>query len=195
MNQDIIKQVRAIIKQELSSIIMGRITSNTSQTRTNARRFQTDGQINNLRNIQPWGLRSRAPNQTQCLIIPIGGDPTHLNVVGHFDESAPPINDGETVLYGANGQVIYMKSDGTIHQGSEAASEPVVLGNQALAFLGAVIDAFTTQGDTRIGYDSFGLEVFLDPSILQTLLNLKQQYITNAATNIVGQKNFVERGA
>lgn len=187
--------IRQIIRQELTSILMGKITANANQNRSSARRFQTDGQMNNLRNIQPYGISSRAPAGTQCLVVPIGGDASHMNVVGHFDESRPSLSDGESILYGADGQVIYMKNGGTIHQGSKGAAEPVVLGQTNLDFMGQFLDALTTQSDTRIGYDSFGLEVFLDPQILETLLELKEKYITDPSTNIVGQKNFVERGA
>ena len=114
-------------------------------------------------------------------------------MVGQFDPSKPDLNDGEMAIYSANGQVIYMKADATIHQGTKGANEPVVLGNVMKACIKDIIEDFTNS--SLIGYDAFGLPVILNGALAANLTQHKEKYVTDASTNIVGQKNFVERGS
>lgn len=193
MNEAMIRKIiREMIQLELAPILMASVVSNTDQNRAVIRRFSSEGPIPNLRSIQPFGISSRAPAGTQGLVIPVNGDPTHLNLVGHFDTAKPACDDGETVLYGADGQVIYLKSGGTIHQGTEAADEPVVLGTVLQTFADNLLESFLQTG--IVGYDSFGLPVYLSPDIAETMTTEKANHVDNPDTNFLAQKNFVERG-
>lgn len=195
MNEaDVIKLIREVVKQELAPIMMARVVSNENQNRSTLKRFESDAPIGNLRNIQPFGVSSRAPVNTPALLIPIAGDITHQNMVGHFDESRPAVEDGESILYGADGQVIFMKKGGTIHQGSKTAASPVVLGDVLKIMLTNTLKAFIDNADL-LGYDSLGLPVFLNPVIKSALQDELDIRLDAAATNILSQKNFVTRGA
>lgn len=194
MNEyEIPKLVRQIVREEMAPLLMGKITSTQSAQRATAQRFSGESPIANQRILSPYGLSSRPKAGTGAMIAPVQGDATHLNVLTCFDETRPDVDDGEALLYGADGQVIFLKTGGTIHQGSKAADEPVVLGNVAMTFLGALLDLLINSDP--LAYDSFGLDVVLNPEIIEQLTEFKNTYITTAATNIVGQKNFVERGA
>lgn len=70
-------------------------------------------------------------------------------------------------------------------------TEPFVLGNQAVAFLNGVLNAFLNA--PQIGWHPLG-PVFLDPGIRTLLLQLQLQYLTTASTNILSQICFTERG-
>jgi len=189
---EIIRLVKEVIRQEVAPILMATLQSNQNALRSTVSRFSTDTPVGNLRSIQPFGVSSRAPSGTECLIIPIDGNPTHLNMVGHFDKTKPAVQDGETLLYGADGQVLYLKAGGTIHQGSQGANEPVVLGNIMKEALNDMYKNFLDF--TPLGFDAFGLPVTINENVRLEMIDQQQEYVTNAATNIVGQKNFVERG-
>lgn len=193
MNEsDIRSIIRQALREELAPILMGLVTSNKDQSRTNVRRFATEGELIGLRSIQPFGVSSRAPVNTPTLVVPVDADSSHLVSVGNFDQSKPSLNDGETILYSASGQLIYLKSDGTIHQGKKTAASPVVLGD---VMKNAYSDLITTLRDApAVGIDSFGLPVYLAPALIPLLTQLITKYVTSAATNIVAQKNFVDRG-
>ena len=194
MNEsEIIKLVKETVRQQLAPILMASVESNETSNRSTVSRFSSDSKISNLRNIQPYGISSRAPKGTDCLIIPVDGNASHLNMGGHFDKNKPQVSsDGEAILYGADGQVIYLKAGGTIHQGSKTANEPVVLGNVLKACISSIIDDFITP--PILGYDSFGLPIYLDGVIVTNLTSDKATFVTNPLSNIVGKKNFVERG-
>jgi Bacteriophage Mu Gp45 spike protein len=192
-NYEIPRLIRQIVREELAPILMGKIVSVDQTFRATAQRFSTETQIPNMRLIQPYGLASRPKAGMDSMIVPVLGDPSNLQVVGQFDSGRPAIDETEACLYGPDGQVVYMKKGGEIHQGTLAADEPVVLGNVAKEFLGALLDLLIDSAP--LAYDSFGLPVELSPEIIEQLMAFKLMYITTPATNIVGQKNFVERGA
>jgi hypothetical protein len=128
MNEsELIRMFRQIVRDEIAAISMGNVVSNEDNNRSTTKRFANDGPISNLRNVQPFGVSSKAPPGTAALIIPIDGNGTHLNMVGHFDESRPSGQDGETFLYDAFGHVIYL-SQSKLQFGSKASAENMVLG-------------------------------------------------------------------
>jgi len=188
---ELIPLIRKAVKEELAPILMGKIVSTDSKYRAIAKRFSSENQLENLRILHPYGFASRPKAQTECVVLPIFNDPTHLNVLTQHDSNRPEIQDGEVCLYGPDGQVIYFKSGGEIHQGSQDASEPVVLGNVLKAFLEAVLNAFLQA--TEIVETPTG-PGFLSPAIRTQLTQLMQQYLDQASSNILSQKNFVERG-
>jgi phage gp45-like len=190
---DLEKIIRNVIKQELAGLIMGTVTDSASSSRASAQRFPGENPVTNQRIISPFGLASRPSDGTQVMMGAINGDPTHLNILGCNDTARPGVNKGESILYGADGQVIYMKAGGSIHQGTKGATEPVVLGNVLKEFLTTLINQILNS--PQIGFDAFGLPVAIDPQLAINLLNDRIQYLDTPSSNIVGQKNFVERGA
>jgi len=150
---EIIRLIRQVIKQELAPILMGSVVSNESSSRSTIQRFATESPIGNLRSIQPYGVSSRAPAGTQGLIVPVRSDPTHLNLVGHFDEGKPTTNDGETILYDAYGHVIYL-SQTKMQFGSKSSAQNMVLGQIfKTAFAKALLDQLQLETHTgNLGY-------------------------------------------
>jgi len=120
--------IRREIKYAISSILMGIDVSNQDNLRSTIKRVPTESPIKNTRSIQPFGLSSRAMPETECLIVPVNGDPTHLNMVGHFDKSKPTCEDGESMLYDAYGHVIYL-SQSKMQFGSKTSANPMMLGD------------------------------------------------------------------
>jgi phage gp45-like len=185
------KLIRQIIREELAPILMGKIIQTDTKYRATAQRFSGENQIKNLRSLHPFGVASKPKPGTECVVLPIMNDPTHLNVLTHHDSGRPEIDEGEICLYGADGQLIYLKNGGSIHQGSKEADEPVVLGAVLKTLLEAILDAVLQA--PQIGTCAVG-PVVLDPSIRTQLTQAKQTYLATASSNILSQKNFVERG-
>lgn len=185
------REIVDIVRQEFAQILMGQLVSSDTKYRAKASRFGQETPFERARMIQPFGHASRPTGGMESLLVPLNGDPTHLVVVGQNDTGRPALEAGEACLYGADGQLVFMKTGGQILIGSKAADEPAVLGNVTKSFLGSFLDAFLNA--VQIGQDLIG-PVFLDPDVRANLVALKLQYITNPATNIVAQKTFVERG-
>lgn len=185
--------VRQIIREEFQQMTMAKVGEITNTFRATLQsRYSEESGLKNLRTLHTYGVSSKPPEGTEVGVLPVGGDPTHLNVIGSHDDKRPTVDQGEMAIYNAiAGQLIRLMNDGTIRQGSPGASEPVVLGNVLKALFSAIFDAILNA--SQIGIDSFGLPVFLDPGVRAALVAAKSQFITTAATNILGQKNFVER--
>lgn len=153
-HQQTIDMIRMIIKQELASVYMATVQSNQSSQRVSASRFNTDPGITNMRSIQPFGLSSRAPVGTEALTIPVNHDPTHINLVGHFDKNKPDMADGETVLYDAFGHVIYL-SQSKMQFGSKASAENMVLGQVFKTMMDTLLTAIATHKHVgNLGYET-----------------------------------------
>lgn len=71
-------------------------------------------------------------------------------------------------------------------------TEPLVLGNVAKAYHDQIHQIWDQA--PQIGFDSFGLPVFLDPTVKLQLLQAQLIYLTTVATNILSQLSFTERG-
>jgi hypothetical protein len=192
MRADIVREIRQMIRQELAPILMGQIVSTEDQFRGTAQRFPSESPLQNLRRLQPYGLASRPKPGTECLVIPIGGDPTHLVVASDYDRDRPDVRDGETCLYGPDGkQQIWLGDDGKLRSGSRAAESPVVLGDVLQEFarelLGAILEA------PELGTSATG-PVFLSPAVRTKLKSLLTTYVNEAASNFLSRSQFVERG-
>jgi hypothetical protein len=149
---ELIRLIRMVIREELAPIAMSKIIGNADQMRTTFQRTATDSQFSNARNIQPFGLGSRAPVGTDALSVPIGGNATHVNIVGHFDSNRPTMEDGETVLYDAFGHVIYL-SESKVQLGSKTAQHPVPLGDVLQTFLNNFLTAILNHThEGNLGY-------------------------------------------
>lgn len=182
MESDIREIVRQVLIEELAPIMMGKIVSNKDGNRSTVQRTATDAKIPNARNIEPFGFRSRAPVGTQALLVPIDGNPSHVNVVGHFDESAPGINDGESVLYNQFGQLVYL-SNGKIQIGSKSASENLVLGQVFKTFMASLLQLIADHTHPGIGYP---------PSTKGDFEALKASPIQDGA--ILSDESFTQKG-
>jgi hypothetical protein len=141
---DLYPLVRQIVREELAQMLMGKVTATTADGRATARRFKDEPPIKNMRLIQPYGLASRPKPDTECVVAPINGDPSHLIVLGQNDKNRPGIlQAGEVALYGPDGQLVHFKNGGatrmsspgsttvvapTVVLGSDSADEPFVLG-------------------------------------------------------------------
>ena len=148
---EMIRLVKRVVRQELAPILMGVISSNQDQNRSTVSRFDLDSQIPRLRNIQPYGVASRAPAGTECLTIPINADPTHINMVGHYDKSRPSMADGETILYDAYGHLVYL-SETKMQFGSKASSENMILGQVFKTMMDTLLTAIENHTHVGIGY-------------------------------------------
>lgn len=179
---EIIALVREILRQELAPILMGTVQKNDSQTRSTVQHFPSSSPVPNLRNIQPFGVSSRAPVGTAALTVPIDSNATHLNMVGHFDEGRPTGEDGETLLYNSFGQVIYLK-EGKIQIGSKAASENLVLGQVFKAFAAQFLELVANHTHAGIGYP---------PTNKANFEALKASPIEDEL--ILSDENFTEKG-
>jgi hypothetical protein len=82
----------------------------------------------------PYGFASRSLSGMQALIAPGGADPSNQNILGHFDEARPDLQDGESALYNAFGQMVRVEQ-GKIKIGSSGSTDPVVLGNELKSLL------------------------------------------------------------
>jgi hypothetical protein len=194
---DLHRQVRDIIRQELATILMSKTkaidTSSYATWRATAARFPSDPNgVNRLRMIQQFGVASQPPAGMDSALAPIGGDPTHLILLGQDDPNRPPMQVGECALYSATGQVVYLKLNGKVLIGSQTAENPAVLGDVLCNFIQAILNQFLNA--PQIGFDTFSAPVFLDPGIRTGLTLLINQYITSTSTNIVSQQTFLQRG-
>jgi hypothetical protein len=184
--------VRQVIREELAPILMGKVGEINEKYRAKLKsRLSGETGLENLRTLHPYGLASKPKAETEVVILPLMGDPTNLNVLTQHDKDRPEIEQGEVALYGPDGQIIHFKNDGNIYQGSSEADEPVVLGNVLKTLLEALIDAFLNN--PQVGQCAVG-PVMLDPGVRTQLTQAKQTYLSQASSNILSQKNFVERG-
>jgi hypothetical protein len=160
--------IRQVIREEIAHLLMGSIVENKDQLRSTFQRFKSESGIPNARNIQPFGLSSRAPKGTDCVVSPVNGDKTHMNVLGHFDKNKPTVDDGETSLYNEFGQEIHLGED-TIKIGSKAAGENAVLGQVFKQFASDLLGIL--QIETHItgvpGYSTSPPEQTADYAALQ----------------------------
>lgn len=101
---------------------------------------------------------------------------------------------GHTVIKSIPGKKLHLKSDTKINIGKSNGdfTEAVVLGNILKTFLTNVLNSFLNG--SQIGFDSFGLPVFLDPTIRNNFTTYKSTYLDTASTNILSQVAFTERG-
>ena len=181
--------IREMMQQELAPILLASIVSNESNTRSTIKRFASDSPIQKVRNIQPFGVSSKAPVGTQAFIVPVNSDPTHLNMNGNFDEQKPDTADGETILYDAFGHRIYLSQSG-LQFGSKSSANPMVLGDILQQFCDAICNALLQS--PQVGFCAVG-PVYLDPDIRSQVAQAQQDFVDDASTNFLSQKAFTER--
>ena len=196
-------EVRNLIRHEvrsfLTQVMLGEVVSNESEQRSTARRTGNEGPISKIRNIQPFGISSRAPAGTGGVLVPVNGDPTHLLLMGHFDTSKPACDDGDTILYDAHGNKISLINgeikalteklaviSSTIKLGSEGSSNPLVLGDLLMEFLSDLLDLI-------IAHDHYGNLGFpTSPPRNAANFTAKKSSPVNDGTLVSG-KSFTEK--
>ena len=74
-----------------------------------------DGQVrDDVENFQPLGLSSVPAKDAECVAVAIGGDSSHLIALGVNDRETRPkdMSEGETKIYSAHGNTLYLNKDG-----------------------------------------------------------------------------------
>ena len=204
---EIIRLIHQVLRQKLAPPQMGSMVSTADSQRATTQFYSNDAPKGNQRLIQPYGFASRPPAQMDTLIIPMDNDTTHLSVVGQFDADRPVLdNSGEAVLYGPDGQVVYMQAGGKILIGSKAAASPLVLGDILQAFCDQLISIVsgivsdistgpvaitTTPGNPAPTYPAL---VTALEARTAALTSAKSQYVDTASSNFLSKDNFTERG-
>jgi hypothetical protein len=163
---ELVRLIRQVIRQELTPILMAKVVSTEDQNRSSVRRIESEGAIPRLRNIQPFGVSSRAPAGTDCLTIPVAGQATHLIMAGAFDEARPAGDEGETFLYDAYGHMVYLSKD-KMQFGSKASSENMVLGQVFKDFAKQLLSALAVE--THIGNLGYATDVPINKADYEAL--------------------------
>jgi hypothetical protein len=149
---ELIKFIRQVVREEFAPVAMATIVANATQLRSTFQRTSSDSRFPNARSIQPYGYASRAPTGTECLAVPVGGNASHVNIVGHFDSARPLVSDGETLLYDANGHAVYLSTT-KVQIGTMIASHPVPLGDILKTALNDLLEAIIShQHMGNLGY-------------------------------------------
>lgn len=204
---DIIRLIEQVLRQKLAPPQMGSIVSTEPKNRATTQFYANDAPKKNQRVIQPYGFASRPPAKMDTMIIPADFNATHLNVVGQYDPAAPVLDaEGESVLYGPDGQLIYMQSGGKILIGSKAASSPMVLGDVLQNFCDQLIGIISGAiGDIKTGPVAVtttpGNPAPTHPALiaklalrLSDLMSAQSEFVDTSSTNFLSKDNFTERG-
>jgi hypothetical protein len=177
--------IRKEVRQALAPILMALVVSNEDSNRSTVQRMPSEPAIGNLRNIQPYGYSSRAPVGTTCLATPVANDPTHLNMLGHFDSNRPTTEDGETLIYDAYTHIIYLSQD-KMQFGSKASANPMMLGDIVQSCLSQFLELVANH--THVGNLGYATSV---PQTQEDFLNLKASPVDNS--DIISAKCFTEK--
>jgi hypothetical protein len=147
-------EVRQIIWQELQrqmSVVLTGFVAGSSGAAGGVCASETVGSLlqgmpktGPFASARPWGLASAPPDNVSQVIARGGPASTNRLILGHFDENAPPCARGETALYNQFGQLVRLK-DGAILLGTDAAANPLVLGDILQACLSVVFAAIASH--------------------------------------------------
>jgi hypothetical protein len=184
--------VRAEIKQQMQVILYGLHESGDKNTAKVSNVVPGSPVTESRPLMAPFGLASRAPKGKLAVTGRVGDHPAARLILGYRDDSRPEMEEGEAVLYNAHGQEIRLEN-GAIKIGSAAANEPVVLGLVLKTLLEFAFDTLIA-GDFLLT-TSPGNPTAPNPAKAAELTAKKNEYLTTAATNILSQLSFTERGA
>ena len=137
--------------------------------------------------VQPFGLASNAPDDTVSVVGRVGEHFGARYVLGHRDQNKPKFQaTGETVLYNAFGQQIYL-SNGKIQIGTKSSAEPLVLGN----VFKTMMDTLLTQlaEHTHIGNLGYNTS---PPNNAEEFVQLQESPIDDKS--ILSNVSFTEKG-
>jgi hypothetical protein len=184
-DSDIRRIVREEIQRALTPIMMGFVVSNDSVQRATINRMSLEGPIPNTRSIQPYGFASRAPAGTEGIMIPVNGDPTNINMVGHFDKTRPEVQDGESTQYDSFGHEVYLSASG-LQFGSQSSANPMMLGDIVQTLFSNLIQLIADHTHYgNLGYPTSA------PVQAPDFLNLKASPVDDGA--IISDKAFTEK--
>jgi hypothetical protein len=164
--------------------------------------------------VHSYGVVSRAPRNTASVVARMGEHTGNRIVLGHRDKDRPKVQEGESALYNADGELVYLKKGEAqiiskkVKLGSANAANAGVLGDVLSNLLGEVVGAidglFSDLSAGPIGIISSptpGSPVPTFPSLIVSLLAAQAQLavqkallLDSDATNILSQKVFLERG-
>jgi phage gp45-like len=137
----------------------------------------------------PYGFVSKPVKGVRAFIQNLYGSVMSPVVVGQIDDTRPEPDPGVTMLYNEFGQQIWLKN-GKILLGSEAATEPAVLGavftTQQLALLDIILNhkhVVTAPG---------ALTAALDPATISSISQMKASPLNDKA--ILSDEIFVQKG-
>jgi len=191
INPEILRYIQDEIRRQMNTILTGEAGTNTQEVEDIDNMYHSMPTVKTRPVMHPYGISSRAPKGTASVIGKIGDHVGAKIVLGHRDKNRPTLNEGEVILYDANGHVVYL-SETKMQFGSKTSDEPMLLGNVTVEFLTNVLNAFLNA--PNIGLDVFSLPVFLEPAIRTLLNQYKETYLNEASTNIISQLTFTERG-
>jgi hypothetical protein len=143
------------------------------------------------------GLFSFPQRDDMVLLGFVEGDEDQVYVLKRLSSKEDVIpkeaEDGSAVLKSVPGKDLNLLSDKKINIGKtgQSSTSPLVLGDVLNDLLSSLYDAILNA--PQIGIGPMG-PVVLDPGLRVQLTIQKQQYIDTAATNILSQLSFTERG-
>lgn len=106
---EITRFIREEVKKQLNVILAGEAGDNSSiETETINNLYPGSPQISDRPVMHPYGLASRAPAGTISVTAKHGADAHNRMVIGHrdFARKQLSLDEGEVVLYGAEGEVV-----------------------------------------------------------------------------------------
>jgi hypothetical protein len=179
------------IRRSMNAIIMAECAASEDKNNTQIRNAYGCAALSDKFPIaSTYGVASRAPEGVLAVLGRVGEHPASRIILSHHDVNKPDLQDGETVLYNADGQQIRLET-GKVKIGGAGASEPLVLGNVAMEFLGKIVDMLIA-GDFLL-CASPGSPTAPNPAKVVQLTQWKQTYLTAPSTNIVSQLSFTQR--
>lgn len=244
LDSDTIRFIREEIRRQVN-IVLPAVAGETSDVETESIEELFPGMptITERPVMHPYGFASRAPRGTASVVARVGEHTGNRMVIGHRDKDRPEdLEAGEAALYNENGDILLMKKNDVqlqakqdltleaeqnavlagskVYAGSDAADEPLVLGNVLKTFLGDLIDAVNSTIDqassalNAIASGPISLDITTsspEPTFPATAAQIvaataqltaakaqlaakKAQLLDAAPTNILSQKAFTERG-
>lgn len=148
MTPEMRREIRKEVAKQVYVILAGMVGTNTNQTEDILSTYPGAPPIPSRPVMHPYGIVSRAPTGTIQVVSRVGEHPGAKMVMGHRDANRPNVNQGETQLYNQFGQAIYLKN-GEVCIGIAEANDPVLLGNENVAFFKNFMTLFMNH--THIG--------------------------------------------
>ena len=142
--------------------------------------------------VHPYGFVSRAPEGKIGVTGRVGEHPGAQVILGVRDSgrAAIALDEGEAALYNEFGQIIRLKKD--LIELGDGAADPAVLGTELKELLVIIVDMLI--GGLHTLTTSPGNPTAPNPAKALELTNAKLKYLTTAATNILSQETFLQRG-
>lgn len=193
VSAELLRFIRQEIRTQLCAILNCYVGESTTEDQEIDQPVPGAGKMNKRPVAHPYGFVSRAPVGTLGVTGRVGDHPGARMLLAYRDKARADmtwLKDGEACLYNANGDKIIIAED-KVQLGSEAAANPVVLGNELVDLLGKLMDLIIT-GDFLL-VTSPGNPTAPNPAKASQVTTWKSTYLTTANTNIVSQQVFTER--